>query len=184
MTNKLQKSVPPEILFIERCLQLLKENGRMAIVLPDAILGAPGLQYLRHWILANAQVLASIDLDKDTFQPKNGTQTSILFLRKKTPEEIKLENQTGKTIKRPVFMAIAQNIGHDKRGNIIYKRDSEGNETVVLRKDTVKDEVRGRIVEREIEVQEKIVNDETPDIANLFDEWKKEKKSVFPLFNF
>ena len=90
-TDRLQKSVPPEILFIERDLQLLNRGGRMAIVLPDAILGAPGLQYLRQWILENAKVVASIDLDKDTFQPKNGTQTSVLFLVKKTKKEIEFE---------------------------------------------------------------------------------------------
>jgi type I restriction enzyme M protein len=38
-TEYLQTSQPPEILFIERCWQFLKPGGRMAIVLPDAILG-------------------------------------------------------------------------------------------------------------------------------------------------
>ena len=40
-TDDLQKSQPPEILFIERCYQFLKEGGKMAIVLPDGILGNP-----------------------------------------------------------------------------------------------------------------------------------------------
>lgn len=38
-TNRLQSSVPPEILFIERCTQLLVPGGRMGIVLPDSIYG-------------------------------------------------------------------------------------------------------------------------------------------------
>lgn len=43
MTTRLQSSVPPEILFIERCVQLLVPGGRLGIVLPDSILGSPGL---------------------------------------------------------------------------------------------------------------------------------------------
>ena len=81
-----RKSVPPEQLFVERCWQFLKPGGRMALVLPDSILGNPNLGYIRKWIIKNAQIIASVDLDGDTFQPKNGTQTSILVLRKKTNE--------------------------------------------------------------------------------------------------
>ena len=84
MTDRLQSSVPPEILFIERCTQFLKPNGRMGIVLPDSILGSPGLGYIREWLIRNHRIVASIDLHVDTFQPRNGTQTSVLFLQKKT----------------------------------------------------------------------------------------------------
>lgn len=183
-TKRLQKSVPPEILFIERCFQLLKENGRMAIVLPDAVLGAPGLQYVRFWILEKMQLLASIDLAKDTFQPKNGTQTSVLFLRKKTNEEVKAQELSGKTREYKVFMAMVEHIGHDKRGNIVYKRDPEGNEIVTMRKEKIKDEEDGKIFEKEIEVQEKIINDETSDVARLYSQWKIENKTDYPEFDF
>src|SRR5438552_14294905 len=40
-TGRLQGSVAPEILFIERCLEWLKPGGRMGSVLPDGILGNP-----------------------------------------------------------------------------------------------------------------------------------------------
>ena len=83
MTDDLRSSVPPEILFIERCTQLLKPGGRMGIVLPDSILGSPGLGYIRAWLIRNHKILASIDLHADTFQPHNGTQTSVLILQKK-----------------------------------------------------------------------------------------------------
>lgn len=84
-TRSIQKSQPPEILFIERCVKLLKPGtGRAAIVLPDGILGSPGLGYVREWILRNARVLASIDLHPDTFQPHVSVQTSILVLQRKS----------------------------------------------------------------------------------------------------
>ena len=74
------KSQPPEILFIERCVQFLRPGGRCAIVLPDGILGSPGLGYVREWILRNTKILASIDLHPDAFQPHVSIQTSILIL--------------------------------------------------------------------------------------------------------
>ena len=89
MSNTLQTSVPPEQLFIERCLQFLKPSGRLAIVLPDSILGNPGLGHIRRWLLEKTRIVASVDLHADAFQPRNGTQTSVLILQKKTQAEIK-----------------------------------------------------------------------------------------------
>ena len=68
-------SMPPEQLFIERCLQLLRPGGRLAIVLPDSILSNPGLAFIRRWLLRKTRVVASIDLPKETFEPHTGTQT-------------------------------------------------------------------------------------------------------------
>ena len=42
----------------------------MGIVLPDAILGSPGLGYIREWMMENHRIIASIDLHVDTFQPR------------------------------------------------------------------------------------------------------------------
>lgn len=131
MTERLQSSVPPEILFIERCTQLLVPGGRMGIVLPDAILGSPGLGYIREWLIKNHRIVASIDLHVDTFQPRNGTQTSVLFLQKKTAEQKQAEEASGTMADYNIFMAMVEKIGHDKRGNPIFKRDPEGNEILV-----------------------------------------------------
>ena len=76
-------SSPPEQLFVERCLQLLRPGGRLAIILPDSILSNPGLTGLRSWVLSQARVIASIDLPQETFEPHTGTQTSLLLLQKK-----------------------------------------------------------------------------------------------------
>jgi type I restriction enzyme M protein len=57
-TDTVQKSQPPEVLFIERCVKFLKPGtGRAAIVLPDGILGSPGLGYVRERILRNTRIL-------------------------------------------------------------------------------------------------------------------------------
>jgi type I restriction enzyme M protein len=69
MTEDLHRSVAPERLFIERCVQFVKPTGRIAIVLPDSILSNPNCTYIRHWILKQTKVLASIDLPTETFLP-------------------------------------------------------------------------------------------------------------------
>ena len=58
MTQAVKSAVAPEILFIERCVQWLKPGGRMGIVLPDGVLGNPGDEYIRYWILRHCWVLA------------------------------------------------------------------------------------------------------------------------------
>ena len=67
----------------------------MGIVLPDSILGSPGLGYIREWLIKNHRIIASIDLNVDTFQPRNGTQTSVLFLQKKTQHQKDAEEKSG-----------------------------------------------------------------------------------------
>jgi len=66
-TGRLQGSVAPEVLFIERCVGWIREGGRMGIVLPDGILGNPGDEYIRWWILRYTWVLASVDLPVEVF---------------------------------------------------------------------------------------------------------------------
>ena len=56
-TNTIRKSQVPQVLFIERCLQLLKPGGRMGIVLPDGILGNKREGYIREFIKQNAKIL-------------------------------------------------------------------------------------------------------------------------------
>ena len=170
----LQKSQPPEILFIERCVQFLQPGtGRMAIVLPDGILGSPGLGYVREWILQQTRVLASIDLHPDTFQPKNSTQTSILVLERKTFKEIELEKAAGRKRDYNVFMALANHIGHDKRGNDLYVRDDEGNEVIEQRTDRVRETRDGVETIRRVTTPQKVHDDNTLEIAKTFRQWLK-----------
>lgn len=175
MSNKLRSSVPPEQIFIERIIQLLKPGGRAAIVLPDSIFSSPGLEFIRVWLLRTVRVVASIDLHADTFQPHNGTQCSVLFLIKKTEKEIAEEQQTG-MLDYEIFMAMIEHIGHDKRGNTVYKRDEQGNLIMEHRTATVREvDANGNVTYREETFDEKIVNDQTILVADTFDKWKKEQ---------
>lgn len=105
------KDRPPQILFIERCLQLLKPGGRLAIVLPDGVLGNTNTGYVRAYVSGLADVVAVIDLPLETFMPSTSTKTSLLVLRKR-PAKTSVSDE--------VFMAIAEECGHNRRGKPLY----------------------------------------------------------------
>ena len=168
----LQKSQPPEILFIERALQLLKPGtGRMAMVIPNGILNNPGNAYIRSWILKRAQILAVVDMQRDLFQPKNDTQTSMVLMRRL--DDVEVDEAEANGLDYPVFMAVAEKIGHDKRGNVIYRRTSDGEDALVKRIETISeiDQVTGSEVVRQIEVTERQVDDELGEVADAYRRW-------------
>ena len=118
------KSVYPnqnaEILFIERCLQLLKEGGRMAIVLPNGNFENPSLEYLRYYIKLKAKILAIINLPQETFIPfGTGVKTSLLFLEKDTPNKVR---------QYPIFFGRVTKLGYqgNKNGTPSYLKDKFG----------------------------------------------------------
>ena len=176
ISSDLQTSAPPEQLFIERCLQFLKPGGRLAIVLPDSILGNPGLGYIRHWLIERTKIIASIDLHEDAFQPGNGTQTSVLILQKKSEEEIIAEKLSG--IKPyNIFMAVVEKVGHDKRGNTLFKRDERGNEIWESEKPDALE--RREFAESEFiyetESRVRIIDDQSREVPTVFDQWKQQE---------
>jgi len=165
----LQSVQPPEILFIERVVQLLKPGtGKMAMVIPNGILNNPPLGYVRQWLLENTQVLAIVDMQRDLFQPRNDTQTSMVFLRRKSQAERIV------TKDYPVFMAVTDRIGHDKRGHPIFKRGPEGGDILETRKTKVKVVEEGQIIEKVIDEKGPVIDDQLPDIPSLYRKWAKE----------
>jgi type I restriction enzyme M protein len=175
-TDILQTSQPPEILFIERCWQFLKPGGRMAIVLPDGILGNPALEYVRFWMMIHCRIVASIDLHPDTFQPRNGTQTSVLVLQRKTDDEMRKEEKQSQLDDYEIFMAQTLAIGHDKRGNVLYKRNDEGEE-ILFPPEGEETElfefgIHGETTRRILRPT-KLVDDDTPIVAKEFLTWKR-----------
>lgn len=170
--GNLQRSVPPEILFVERCVNWVKpETGLVAIVLPDGILGNPNAEYIRRWILQRCQVIASVDLPVEAFLPQVGVQASLLFLRRKSQTEIDLEKQE-RGSDYNVFMAVAEKVGHDRRGNDIYERDPDGAEKVYTETRDVLRRRRGKMKPVQATVQEKRIDDDLPRIVEAYLEYK------------
>lgn len=165
-------SEAPEVLFIEQCEKFLKPGGRLAIVLPDGILGNPDSESVRHWILQHFKLLASVDLPVEMFLPQVGVQASFLFLQKKTEAE-KLASAKRRE-DYEVFMAIAEAVGKDRRGQPIYVRDDDGAEMTFEeeKKTLLVDQYgRERIIRKRITV--KHLNDDLPGIAVAYAKFLK-----------
>jgi len=80
--------VKTEILFIERCLSLLKPGGRMGIVLPEGIFNNPSLAYVREFCEDRARIMAVVSLPQDAFMSSGASvKASLLFLHKFTDKE-------------------------------------------------------------------------------------------------
>lgn len=168
---ELQSSVAPEILFVERCVQWAKPGyGRIAIVLPDGILGNPDAEHIRYWILSYCQILASVDLPVEAFLPQVGVQSSLLFLRRKSQQEIDAEKLGGHQV-YSVFMAIVEAVGHDKRGNPVYKRDDDGAEMVFPSSRTILRQRNYQLVPTNVTTYEKRKDDDLPDVAREYREY-------------
>jgi type I restriction enzyme M protein len=76
---------PTEILFVERCLDLLRPGGRMGVVLPDGNLNNPSLSWLRRWAEGRAHLLGVVSLPEETFKSAEASvKASLVFLQKFT----------------------------------------------------------------------------------------------------
>lgn len=82
-----------ENLFIERWYQLLRENGRLAAVLPESVFDTNENKYIRLFIYKYFKIKAVVSLLQLAFAPYTPTKTSILFAQKKRAEEIEEWNR-------------------------------------------------------------------------------------------
>ncbi len=164
--TKLQKGQVPDILFIERCLDFLKDYGRMAIVLPDGDLTNSTLEYVRNFIDKKARIVAVVSLPPETFTHSGaGVKASVLFLQKFPEKELKILKENNYRI----FTAVIKKIGYDIRGRTIFKKDDDGS-----------------IIKKEVEVfnhdetrQKKllpVIDTDIPNIIEKFNKFKKEEK--------
>jgi len=120
----------------------------MAIVLPDGVFGNPSDRYVWQFILEDAKILAIVSLPAETFLPSTHTKTSVLFLEKTRNNDKDYE----------IFMAIANKVGHDKNGKIIFKMDAKDNYI--------------------LDNRNKIIDDDLPPIASKYKELV-EKETIY-----
>ena len=144
----------------------------MAVVLPDGILGNPNMESVRAWILERFIILASVDLPVETFLPQVGVQASLLFLKKKTKIE-KLKSLTDEDYK--VFMAIAEAVGNDRRGNPVYERDEEGAELLFNEiQERAVYSPSGELISKSRKVRVKHLDDDLPKISAAYKKYLSE----------
>lgn len=81
-----------ENLFVERWYQLLRENGRLAAVLPESVFDTTENKYIRLFLYKYFKIKAVVSLPQLAFEPYTSTKTSILFAQKKTKAEVEAWN--------------------------------------------------------------------------------------------
>lgn len=132
-----------DVLFIERCIGLLKPGGRMAIILPDNIFGGKETETLRKLIYDCCRIVGVVGIPRNAFMPHTSVKTSLLFLQKRV-----VERQSSESI----FFGISEKPGKDGRGKILYKAgqdhlwknvDSDLDEIFVKFKDFIRSEELG-----------------------------------------
>lgn len=78
-----------EVLFIERCIDLLKPGGRMGIVLPEGVLNTSNLQKVREHFEGRAKIVFICSIPQDVFIAAGATvKPSLVFFKKFTNEEL------------------------------------------------------------------------------------------------
>ena len=117
-TGELQANVPPQVLFVERCLSLLKPGGRLGMVLPESVLSNKSYRYVVQYLLDKAIIQAVIGMPESLFKTsgKGGTHTKTCLL-------IAKKNGAKKKDATRVFMAEARWCGHDSRARTIPHND-------------------------------------------------------------
>lgn len=112
-----RQGVAPELLFMEKCLDWVKDDGIIGIVMAKGQLDNREALAVRKTVCQKAKILAVVNLHEDTFEPFCGSKASVIFLQKKAvvPTDYR------------IFMAISNKVGQTSRGEAIFKKDSEGN---------------------------------------------------------
>lgn len=163
--------VPPEVLFLESAWRWAKPGtGRIAILLPDGLLGNPSDEYVRWWILKHCEVLASVDLPIEPFKVtlKDYRLTpalpSLLVLRRRSQEELLHTTHADYW----VFMAVVNRAGVDARGNKLFQRKPDGEELIVDEEVVERVRVGGQVVARKVIRRQSRIDDELPVVAEHF----------------
>ena len=124
-SNKLERTVARDLLFIERNLDFLKPGGRMAVVLPQGRFNNSSDQRLREYIMEKCRILAVVGLHPNTFKPHTGTKTSVLFVQKWN-DDAKAGPLCPKVEDYDIFFATQQVESVDNSGRKVYRKNPDG----------------------------------------------------------
>jgi len=105
------KSAKRDILFIERCHQLLKVNGLLVIVLPSNIFSDVIFEYQRKWILEHFDINTILSLHRDTFLPHTHQKTNVIYANKKQIKSIDKQ--------KAINFIISESSGKDNKGRLL-----------------------------------------------------------------
>jgi len=110
VTQKQNTDMPPQILFVERCLELLRGGGRLGLIIPETYFHAPRAGFVMNF-MSQHNIFCLIDLPHNTFRPHNNAKCIAVFIEKNKPQQKK------------IMMCVAEEVGHDHQGKELYRWD-------------------------------------------------------------
>jgi type I restriction enzyme M protein len=105
-----RKSLPLEVLGLERCFQFLKPGGKLGIVLPDGLLKNKNTSYVRTWLHDVAEIKAVISLPIEAFVPFGAAVKTSLCFFQKAHKSVQPDPST------KAFLAEVESLGYDATG--------------------------------------------------------------------
>jgi type I restriction enzyme M protein len=114
------RRVERDILFLERCVELLRPGGRLAIILPHNKVGGSQWAFAREWLLRHMRVVGVVGLGRNTFQPHTSQKACLLVAVKRH-----------KPLARPprdedIVFFVSQLDGKDARGRVVFRSGQTG----------------------------------------------------------
>ncbi len=147
-----------EVLFIERCINLLKPGGRMGIVLPEGVLNSSNLQRVRDFVESKAKIILITSIPQDVFIASGATvKPSLIFLKKFTEDEAKEWNRIAQNAKNEIYAKYAPQIKLLEENLALRGKEAPSN--------SEKKELRKQLKE----IQEKIESELVAQIKKDFD---------------
>lgn len=102
-----------DVLFVERCLDLLRPGGKLAIVLPHSRVALPSWGPFRQWLFDRARVYAVVSLPPETFLPYTAQRTAILFAKSRTTKRHPRER---------IFLGVSRRVGKKRDGSPLVRK--------------------------------------------------------------
>lgn len=119
-SSELHDKQPPQLLFIERALQLLKPGGRLGIVIPESILGMPTYTHIVQFLRQRVRIVGVVSMPEELFQPHTHAKVAVVFIKNIRP-----------TSADQIFMSVVDWCGHDSRGNPTLRVNADGSEELL-----------------------------------------------------
>jgi type I restriction enzyme M protein len=115
-SQEIQNSVPPQTLFVERCLSLVRPGGRIGMVVPESLISGSNYRYVVQFMRDQADIRVILGMPESLFKisGKGGTHTKTCLIVLEKKDKRSKQSNTDK-----IFMAEAQWCGHDSRGRQI-----------------------------------------------------------------
>lgn len=110
--------VERDVLFLERCVELLRPGGRMAIVLPHNKFAASAFVHAREWLFKQCHVMGVVGLGRNTFLPHTHQKASVLLARRRKKGE-------RRSVQEPTFFAVSEKDGKDSKGRFQIRNGAQ-----------------------------------------------------------